>query len=410
MINETLSSQDAMALEDRYNAHNYHPLPVVIARGEGVYVWDLEGKKYYDFLSAYSAVNQGHCHPKILAALQEQAKNLTLTSRAFYNNILGTYAEYITEYFGYDRVLPMNTGVEGGETALKLCRKWAYKVKGVPSNQAKIVFAENNFWGRTLAAISSSSDPVAKNDFGPYMPGYEMIPYNDLAALRQALQDPNVAGFMVEPIQGEAGVVVPDEGYLAQAYSLCREHNVLFIADEVQTGIARTGKLLACDYEGFKPDILILGKALSGGVLPVSAVLARDEIMLTLKPGEHGSTYGGNPLACAVAIAALEVVREEKLAENAYRLGNLFRERMQALINKTDKVTLVRGKGLLNAIVINDDPESQTAWNICLALRDNGLLAKPTHGNIIRFAPPLTMNEKELMDCADIIERTILDF
>ena len=406
----TLSSQEAIALEDRYNAHNYHPLPVVLTRGEGVYVWDVEGKKYFDFLSAYSAVNQGHCHPRILKTLTEQAKNLTLTSRAFYNDVLGTYAKFITEFFGYDRVLPMNTGVEGGETALKLCRKWAYKVKGIPQNQAKIIFAENNFWGRTLAAISSSSDPVAKNDFGPYMPGYEMIPYNNLEALEKALKDPNVAGFMVEPIQGEAGVVVPEEGYLKKAYELCKSKNVLFIADEVQTGIARTGKLLACDYEGFKPDLLILGKALSGGFLPVSAVLGRDEIMLTLKPGEHGSTYGGNPLACAVAMTALEVVKDENLAENAFRLGETFRNRMQALAEKTDKVISARGKGLLNAIVINDHEESETAWNICVAMKDNGLIAKPTHGNIIRFAPPLVITEEQLNECCDIIEKTILNF
>ena len=407
---KTLSSQEAIALEDKYNAHNYHPLPVVLSRGEGVYVWDVEGKKYFDFLSAYSAVNQGHCHPRILETLTQQAQNLTLTSRAFYNDVLGNYAKFITEYFGYDRVLPMNTGVEGGETALKLCRKWAYKVKGIPQNQAKIIFAENNFWGRTLAAISSSSDPVAKDDFGPYMPGYEMIPYNDLAALEKALEDPNVAGFMVEPIQGEAGVVVPDEGYLKKAYELCKAKNVLFIADEVQTGIARTGKLLACDYEGFKPDLLILGKALSGGFLPVSAVLGRDEIMLTLKPGEHGSTYGGNPLACAVAMTALEIVKDENLAENAFKLGELFRQRMQALTEKTDKVVLVRGKGLLNAIVINDHEESETAWNICVAMKENGLLAKPTHGNIIRFAPPLVITEEQLNECCDIIEKTILNF
>lgn len=404
------SSQEAIELEEKYGAFNYHPLPVVLAKGEGVYLWDIEGKKYYDFLSAYSAVNQGHCHPKILQALYEQAQKLTLTSRAFHNDVLGKYEKYITEFFGYDRVLPMNTGVEGGETALKLTRKWAYRVKGVAQNQAKIIFAENNFWGRTLAAVSSSTDPVAKNDFGPYMPGYEIIPYNDLEALTKALADENVAGFMVEPIQGEAGVVVPDEHYLKTAYEMCREKNVLFIADEVQTGIARTGKLIACEYAGFQPDILILGKALSGGFFPVSAVLARDEIMLTLKPGEHGSTFGGNPLACAVAMQALEIVKEENLAENANRLGEIFRDRMNRLIEKNDLVTLVRGKGLLNAIVINDSPDSHTAWNICLKLRDNGLLAKPTHGNIIRFAPPLVMTEEELHECCDIIEKTILEF
>ena len=410
MLNTILSSEEAIALENQYGAHNYKPLPVVLSKGEGVYVWDVDGKRYYDFLSAYSAVNQGHCHPKIVQALVNQAQKLTLTSRAFYNDTLGEYEKYITSYFGYDRVLPMNTGVEGGETANKLCRKWAYTVKGIPQNQAKILFAENNFWGRTLAAISSSTDPDARADFGPYMPGYEIIPYNDLSALEKALEDPNVAGFMVEPIQGEAGVVVPDEGYLKKAYDLCRSKNVLFIADEVQTGLARTGKMLACDYEGFQPDILILGKALSGGVLPVSAVLARDEIMLTLKPGQHGSTYGGNPLACVVAMAALEVLKEENLVENAYNLGMVFRERMNQLIQKTDKITLVRGKGLLNAIVINDSPDSKTAWNICLALKENGLLAKPTHGNIIRFAPPLVMTKEQLEECCDIIEQTVLNF
>jgi len=411
MTIETLnSSQEAIELENRYGAHNYHPLPVVLSKGEGVFLWDIEGKRYYDFLSAYSAVNQGHLHPKIIQALTEQAQKLTLTSRAFYNDVLGQYEKYITNLLDYDRVLPMNTGVEGGETALKLCRKWAYRVKGVPNNQAKIIFAENNFWGRTLAAVSSSTDPVAKNDFGPYMPGYELIPYNDLTALEKALEDPNVAGFMVEPIQGEAGVVVPDENYLKKAYQMCKAKNVLFIADEVQTGLARTGKMLACDYEGFKPDILILGKALSGGVLPVSAVLANDEIMLTLKPGEHGSTYGGNPLSSAVAMAALQVLVDEKLAENAFYLGNIFREKIQELISKTDKVTLVRGKGLLNAIVINDLPDSDTAWNICLKLKENGLLAKPTHGNIIRFAPPLVITEEQILECAAIIEKTILEF
>lgn len=411
MQDTILSSQDLMQLEDRYGAHNYHPLPVVLSKGEGVYVWDVEGKRYYDFLSAYSAVNQGHCHPRILNALKEQADKLTLTSRAFYNDILGKYEKYITDYFGYDKVLPMNTGVEGGETAVKLCRKWAYEVKGVPSNEAKIIFVTGNFWGRTLAAISSSTDPSSTKGFGPYMPGYVLIPYNDLSALEEALQDPNVAGFMVEPIQGEAGVVVPDAGYLKGAFDLCQKHNVLFMADEVQTGIARTGKLLCCDHHGFKPDILILGKALSGGVLPVSAVLARDEIMLTIKPGEHGSTYGGNPLACAVAMEALEVVKDEKLAENAEHLGQLFRKRMQEnLVEKTELVTKVRGMGLLNAIVINDTEDSDTAWNICLKLRDNGLLAKPTHGNIIRFAPPLVMNEEQLNECCAIIEQTVLNF
>jgi len=371
----------------------------------------VEGKKYFDFLAAYSAVNQGHCHPRIVEALKEQASRLTLTSRAFYNDVLGPYEKYVTGYFDYDRVLPMNTGVEGGETAVKLCRKWAYQVKGVPINQAKIIFVTGNFWGRTLAAISSSTDPSSTRGFGPYMPGYEVIPYNDLEALEEAIQDPNVAGFMVEPIQGEAGVVVPDEGYLKKAYNLCRRHKVLFIADEIQTGIARTGKLLACDHEGFRPDILILGKALSGGVFPVSAVLTSHEVMLTIKPGEHGSTFGGNPLACAVAREALEVVRDEKLAENAERLGKDFRERIQKeLVDKTSLVSLVRGKGLLNAIVINDTPESSTAWDICMKLADNGLLAKPTHGNIIRFAPPLVMTEEQLHECCDIIEKTILNF
>lgn len=404
------SSENAITLENNYGAKNYHPLPVVLSRGKGVYLYDVEGNTYFDFLSAYSAVNQGHCHPTILSALNDQATKLTLTSRAFYNDVLGQYEKYITSYFGYDRVLPMNTGVEGGETAVKLCRKWAYDVKGIPDNQAKIIFAEGNFWGRTLAAISTSTDPLSKVGFGPYMPGFELIPYNDPAALEQALEDQNVAGFMVEPIQGEAGVVVPDEGYLKNAYDLCRKNNVLFIADEVQTGIARTGKLLACDYENFQPDILILGKALSGGVLPVSAVLARDEIMLTIKPGEHGSTYGGNPLASAVAIAALDVVKDENLVENAYNLGNIFRDRMNDLVNKSGMVNLVRGKGLLNAIVIDTDEESETAWNICMKLKENGLLAKPTHGNIIRFAPPLVITEDQLHECCDIIEKTILDY
>lgn len=406
----SLSSQELIQIEHKYGAHNYHPLPVVLSKGEGVYVWDVEGKQYFDFLSAYSAVNQGHCHPRILEALNAQAQTLTLTSRAFHNDVLGPYEKYITDYFGYDKVLPMNTGVEGGETAIKLCRKWAYKVKGVPNNQAKIIFVSGNFWGRTLAAISSSTDPSSTAGFGPYMPGYEIIPYNDLDALREALKDPNVAGFMVEPIQGEAGVVVPDDHYLSTAYDMCREANVLFIADEVQTGIARTGKMICCDHHGFKPDILILGKALSGGVFPVSAVLCRDEIMLTILPGEHGSTYGGNPLACAVAMAALEVVKDENLCENAEVLGEIFRMRMNKLVDKSDLVNLVRGKGLLNAIVINDTEDSKTAWNICLALKDNGLLAKPTHGNIIRFAPPLVITEAQLHECCDIIEKTILEF
>jgi ornithine--oxo-acid transaminase len=405
------SAEALIALEDKYGAHNYHPLPVVLERGEGVHVWDVEGKMYYDFLSAYSAVNQGHCHPKIINALIEQAQKLTLTSRAFHNDQLGVYEKYITEYFGYDKVLPMNTGVEGGETAIKLCRKWAYEVKGVAANQAKIIFAKGNFWGRTMAAISSSTDPSSYQNFGPYMPGFELVDYNDLAALEKALEDPNVAGFMVEPIQGEAGVFVPDENYLPTAYKMCRAKNVLFIADEVQTGIARTGRLLACDYFDFKPDILILGKALSGGVLPVSAVLTRNEVMNTIKPGQHGSTFGGNPLACAVAMAALEVVKDENLAENAYRLGQVFRERMELLkAKRPNLLTLVRGKGLLNAIIINDSEESETAWNICLQLAKNGLLAKPTHGNIIRFAPPLVISDAQLDECCSIIEKTILEF
>ena len=410
-MTETITtSQQAIDQEEQYGAHNYHPLPVVLNRGEGVYLWDVEGRRYYDFLSAYSAVNQGHCHPKIIRALTEQAQVLTLTSRAFYNNVLGEYERYITQLFGYDRVLPMNTGVEGGETAVKLCRKWAYTVKGIPDNQAKIIFAEGNFWGRTLGAISSSTDPSSRQGFGPYMPGYEIIPYNNLSALEKALKDPNVAGFMVEPIQGEAGVVVPDEGYLRTAYELCQQKNVLFMADEVQTGIARTGKLYACQHEGVRPNVLILGKALSGGVLPISAVLADDEVMLSIKPGEHGSTFGGNPLACRVAMAALEVVQEEQLAERAQTLGERFRQRMQQLADQHELVTLVRGKGLLNAIVINDTEDSDTAWNICLQLKENGLLAKPTHGNIIRFAPPLVIIEAQLDECCDIIETTIKKF
>ena len=408
---QTFTSQMAIDLEHRYGAHNYHPLPVVLSKGEGIHVWDVEGEKYYDFLSAYSAVNQGHCHPKIINALIEQGQKLTLTSRAFHNDILGPYEKYITELLGYDKVLPMNTGVEGGETALKLCRKWAYQKKKVPNNQAKILFATGNFWGRTLAAISTSQDPSSFSGFGPYMPGFEMVPYNDLEALEKAVQDPHVAGFMVEPIQGEAGVVVPDDGYLRKAYDLCNQHQVLFIADEVQTGLARTGKMLCCDHEGVRPDILILGKALSGGVLPVSAVLCDDEIMLCIKPGEHGSTYGGNPLACAVAQVALEVLLEEDLAANAEAMGHLFREQMSKLINaRPDLVHTVRGKGLLNAIVINDSEESSTAWDICMKLKENGLLAKPTHGNIIRFAPPLTINEEQLMACCDIIHQTIQAF
>ncbi len=409
-LNKTISSEEAIQLEDKYGAHNYHPLPVVLSKGEGIYLWDCEGKRYFDFLSAYSAVNQGHCHPKIIKALNDQASVLTLTSRAFHNNILGEYEKFITDLFGYDKVLPMNTGVEGGETANKLARKWGYLKKGIPENEAKIIFAKGNFWGRTLAAISSSDDPVSFKGFGPYMPGYELIPYNDLDTLETTLKDPNVAAFMVEPIQGEAGVVVPDEGYLKGVRDLCTKYNVLFIADEVQTGIARTGKMLATDYEDARPDILILGKAISGGVFPVSAVLADDDVMLCIQPGEHGSTFGGNPLACVVAKKALEVVIEEDLANNANVLGERFRDGMNSLISKTDLVEKVRGKGLLNAIIINDSPESTTAYDICLALRDNGLLAKPTHGNIIRFAPPLVINEEQMDECISIIESTILNF
>ena len=378
-----MTSQELIALEDKYGAHNYHPLPVVLSKGEGIYVWDVDGKKYFDFLSAYSAVNQGHCHPKIVRALQEQSETLTLTSRAFHNDVLGQYEKYVTALFSYDKVLPMNTGVEGGETANKLARKWGYQKKGIEENKARIIFAKGNFWGRTLAAISSSDDPTSYKGFGPYMPGYDLIPYNNLDALEKELKDSNVCAFMVEPIQGEAGVVVPDEGYLAGVRSLCDKYNVLFIADEVQTGIARTGKMLATDYENARPDILILGKALSGGVFPVSAVLADDDVMLCIQPGEHGSTFGGNPLACKVAQAALEVVLDEKLAENAYRLGKVFRREMRAI--DSDMVTLVRGKGLLNAIVIKPK-NGKEAWDVCLRLRDNGLLAKPTHGDIIRFA------------------------
>jgi ornithine--oxo-acid transaminase len=396
--------------ENRYGAHNYHPLPVVLNRGEGVYVWDINDKKYYDFLSAYSAVNQGHCHPKILKALNAQASKLTLTSRAFHNDVLADYEEYITSLFGYDKVLPMNTGVEGGETANKLARKWGYMKKGIPEDKARIIFANGNFWGRTLAAISSSDDPLSYKGFGPYMPGYSLIPYNDLSALEHEFQDTHVAAFMVEPIQGEAGVVVPDEGYLSGVRALCTKYNVLFIADEVQTGIARTGKMLACDFEDARPDILILGKAISGGVLPISAVLADDDIMLCIQPGEHGSTFGGNPLACKVAQAALEVVMDEDLAGNANILGKLFRDELNKRLASTNIVKLVRGKGLLNAIVINDSEDSSTAWDMCLALRDNGLLAKPTHGNIIRFAPPLVISEEELLNCIDIIVNTIKSF
>lgn len=403
------SAEELIRMEADYGAHNYHPLPVVLSKGEGVFVWDVDGKKYFDFLSAYSAVNQGHCHPHIIAALTRQASRLTLTSRAFYNDKLGPYEKYITSLFGYDRVLPMNTGVEGGETAIKLCRKWAYEVKGIPENEARIVFAKGNFWGRTLAAISSSTDPDSTRGFGPYMPGYDLVPYNDIAALEEVLQNPHIAGVMLEPIQGEAGVVVPDEGYLTKVRELCTRHKVLFIADEVQTGIARTGKLTCCEHENVKPDILILGKALSGGVLPVSAVLTSDEVMLCIKPGQHGSTFGGNPLAAEVAQAALEVVQNEKLAENAQKMGEIFRKEIQKrLVEQSPLVSGVRGKGLLNAILINDSPESDTAWNICLKLAENGLLAKPTHGNIIRFAPPLVITESQLNQCIDIISSTIM--
>jgi len=404
---QKITSKQAIELEDKYGAHNYHPLPVVLSKGKGAKVWDAEGKEYFDFLSAYSAVNQGHCHPKIVNALIEQAQTLTLTSRAFYNDVLGVYEKYVTEYFGYDKVLPMNSGAEGDETALKLCRKWAYTKKGIAENRAKIIVCSNNFHGRTITIISMSTDPDAKKDFGPYTPGFITIPYNDIEALEKALEDPDVAGFLVEPIQGEAGVMVPDEGYLKKAYDLCKAKNVLFIADEVQTGIARTGKLLACDHEGVRPDILILGKALSGGVYPVSAVLADDDIMLTIKPGEHGSTFGGNPLAAKVAIAALEVVKEEKLAERAEKLGVIFRNAMKEI--KSDMIETVRGKGLLNAVVIKPK-NGKTAWDVCVKMSENGLLAKPTHDHIIRFAPPLVISEEELMQAIEIIKKSILSF
>lgn len=411
MLVDTQLSEQLIELEERYGAHNYHPLSVVLDKGKGVYVWDVEGKRYYDFLSAYSAVNQGHCHPRIINTLIEQSQKLTLTSRAFYNSMLGRFEEYITQYFGYDRVLPMNTGVEAVETAMKLCRKWGYQVKGIPENKAKIIFAGGNFHGRTLSVISASTDPTARKEFGPYMTGIEIVPYNNIEALEEALiNDPYIAGFIVEPIQGEAGVVVPDNQYLPEAYRMCKASNVLFIADEIQTGIARTGKLLATDHYNIRPDMIILGKALSGGVLPVSAVLADDEIMLTLKPGEHGSTYGGNPLACAVAMEALKVVKDENLAQNAEYLGNIFRHEMQKLVDETAIVTHVRGKGLLNAIIIDTNEDSDLAWDICLKLKDNGLLAKPTHGNKIRLAPPLVMTESQLWDCIEIISQTIRSF
>ena len=404
----TLSSLEAvsaaaekyLALEDQYGAHNYHPIPVVLEKGEGVFLYDIEGKRYFDFLSGYSAVNQGHCHPAIIKTLQEQAGKLTLTSRAFHNNLLGQYEKYITAYFGYDKVLPMNTGVEGGETAIKLARRWGYNVKGIPENKAKIIFAEGNFWGRTLAAISSSTDPSSYHGFGPYMPGFGLVPYNDLVALEKAFQDETVAAFMVEPIQGEAGVVIPNEGYLKGISDVCKQYNVLFIADEIQTGLARTGKMLACDHEKVRPDILILGKALSGGTLPISAVLADDEIMLQIKPGEHGSTYGGNPLACAVAMTSLEVLRSENMADNAEKMGALLRSEIEKL--NSPFIKLVRGKGLLNAIVINH-PDPEVSWELCLHLRDLGLLAKPTHGDKIRFAPPLIINQEQVVEAVQII-------
>jgi ornithine--oxo-acid transaminase len=402
-----MTAQEYMDRESKFGAHNYHPLPVVLEKGEGVYVWDTDGKKYFDFLSAYSAVNQGHCHPKIVGAMVEQAQKLTLTSRAFYNSSLGEFEEYVTKYFGYDKVLPMNTGAEADETALKLCRKWGYMKKGIPANQAKIICCNENFHGRTITIISMSTDPDAFEGFGPYTPGFVKVPYNDIAVLEKELQDPNVAGFIVEPIQGEAGVYVPEDGYLKKAYDLCKKYNVLFIADEVQTGIARTGKLLAADHEGVRPDIVILGKAISGGVLPVSCVLADDDIMLCIKPGEHGSTYGGNPIAAKVAIAALNVVKDEKLAENSERMGQIFRDELKAI--KSDMIELVRGKGLLNAVVIKPK-NGKTAWDVCVAMKENGLLAKPTHGHIIRFAPPLTINEAQLRKAIGIIQETFKQF
>jgi len=406
-MSEKFTSKQVIELEEKYGAHNYHPLPVVLSKGKGVKVWDVEGKEYFDFLSAYSAVNQGHCHPKIVDAMIEQAQTLTLTSRAFYNDVLGVFEKYVTEYFGYDKVLPMNSGAEGDETALKLARKWGYLKKGIPENEAKIIVCENNFHGRTITIISMSTDPTAKKDFGPFTPGFTIIPYNDLNSLEKALEDSNVAAFLVEPIQGEAGVMVPDEGYLKKAYELCKANNVLFIADEVQTGIARTGKLLACDYEGVRPDILILGKALSGGVYPVSAVLADDDIMLTIKPGEHGSTFGGNPIAARVAVAALEVVKEENLAERADKLGKIFRDEMKKI--DSDMIESIRGKGLLNAVVIKPK-NGKTAWDVCVKMAENGLLAKPTHDHIIRFAPPLVITEEQLYEAIDIIKKSLEAF
>lgn len=402
-----MTAKDYMDREAKYGAHNYHPLPVVLDKGEGVYVWDTDGKKYFDFLSAYSAVNQGHCHPKIVGAMTEQAKKLTLTSRAFYNSVLGEFEEYVTKYFGYDKVLPMNTGAEADETALKLCRKWGYMKKGIPANEAKIICCNENFHGRTITIVSMSTDPDAYEGYGPYTPGFVKVPYNDLDALEKELQDENVAGFIVEPIQGEAGVYVPEDGYLKKAYDLCKKHNVLFIADEVQTGIARTGKLLAADHEGVRPDIVILGKAISGGVFPVSCVLADDDIMLCIKPGEHGSTYGGNPIAAKTAIAALDVVKEEKLAENAERLGKVFRDEFKSI--DSEMIELVRGKGLLNAVVIKPK-DGKTAWDVCVAMKENGVLAKPTHGHIIRFAPPLTITEEQLREAMGLIKETFKQF
>jgi ornithine--oxo-acid transaminase len=406
MVTNLLSTKTGfyLQLEEKYSAHNYHPLPVVLEKGEGVYLWDVDGKKYYDFLSAYSAVNQGHCHPKIIAALIEQAQKLTLISRAFYNNVLGEYSNFITKYFGFDKVLPMNTGVEGGETAIKIARRWGYVNKGIKENQAKIIFAENNFWGRTLAAISSSTDPSSYKGFGPYMPGFDVVPYNDLPALEKAFQDNNVAAYMVEPIQGEAGVVIPDDDYLKGVRALCDEYTVLFIADEIQTGLCRTGRMLACDHENVRPDILILGKALSGGVLPVSAVLADDEIMLTIKPGEHGSTYGGNPLACKVAMVALQVLKDEQLAENAEAMGKILRDELTKL--QSPFIKAIRGKGLLNAIEIAH-PDKESAWDLCVELKNNGLLAKPTHGDKIRFAPPLIITEKQILEGVAIIKQSL---
>ncbi|MFN9502096.1 MAG: ornithine--oxo-acid transaminase [Chryseotalea sp.] len=408
MVESITASRDAILLEDKYGAHNYHPLPVVLSKGEGVFLWDVEGKRYYDFLSAYSAVNQGHCHPRIIQALVDQAKQLTLTSRAFYNDKLGLAEKYICETFGYDKALFMNSGAEANETAIKLARKWGYLHKNIPDNEAVLVAVKKNFHGRTTTIISASTDPSSRKGFGPFMPGFEIVDYDNVDALEKALSNPNVCGLWIEPIQGEAGVYVPAEGYLKAAETLCKKYNVLLMMDEIQTGIARTGKWLASDHEGVKPDMLILGKALSGGVLPISVVLANDSIMLVIKPGEHGSTFGGNPLAAVVCMEALQVVKDEKLAENAERLGKIFRARMQDFMKRTDKITLVRGKGLLNAIVINDTPPSETAWNICMKFAENGLLAKPTHGNIIRLAPPLVITEEQLHECCDIIEKSVL--